>query len=140
MALGWQGLLEFMTGFRTSEVLHLRWDAKEVAPGIGEAGLIKVGFLHLHRCKGRGQSLLLRFTPALAQVSRRRSSSGENGASSLSTRGSFPAIATPASQSPKRIACRTRSRRISVKGSGLQGHQPWLASLLCDRSPFAENP
>lgn len=50
--LGWQLLLEAMTGCRTSEILALRWDAKEIRPEVGEPGLIKDGFLHLLRAKG----------------------------------------------------------------------------------------
>lgn len=46
--LGWQLLLEAMTGCRTSEVLKLRWDAKHR----GEAGFIEGDWLWLNRAKG----------------------------------------------------------------------------------------
>lgn len=56
-SLGWQLLLEAMTGCRTREILRLRWDAKQIkvdswGQPVGEPGFIQGGFLHLHRAKG----------------------------------------------------------------------------------------
>lgn len=61
-ALGWQLLLEAMTGCRTSEILRLRWDAKEM-----EAGHIDASHLWLARCKD-GINPFVEIHPALAQT------------------------------------------------------------------------
>ena len=60
--LGWQLLLEAMTGCRTSEVLRLRWDAKHK----GEAGFIEGEWLWLNRSKG-GVKPFVTIHPALAE-------------------------------------------------------------------------
>ncbi len=46
--LGWQLLIEAMTGCRTSEVLRLRWDASHIS----EAGYLDAGCLWVSRSKG----------------------------------------------------------------------------------------
>lgn len=61
-ALGWQLLLEAMTGCRTSEVLRMRWDAKHR----GEAGFIENDWLWLKRSKG-GVSPFVFIHPALRE-------------------------------------------------------------------------
>jgi integrase len=58
--LGWQVLLEFMTGCRTSEILQLRWDAKKPS----EPGFIEGEWLWLNRTKG-GVNPFAHIHPAL---------------------------------------------------------------------------
>jgi integrase len=61
--LGWQLLLEAMTGCRTNEILRLRWDAKSIR----EAGFIDGSHLWLNRSKG-GINPWVEIHPALAQT------------------------------------------------------------------------
>jgi integrase len=61
-ALGWQLLLEAMTGCRTSEILRMRWDARHR----GEAGFIEGDWLWINRSKG-GVKPFVTLHPALAQ-------------------------------------------------------------------------
>lgn len=61
-AIGWQLLLEAMTGCRTSEVLRLRWDAKHQ----GEPGFIDGEWLWLNRSKG-GVKPFVQIHPALSE-------------------------------------------------------------------------
>lgn len=61
-ALGWQLLLEAMTGCRTSEILRLRWDAKE-----RQAGFIQGSHLWLQRSKA-GINPWAEIHPALREV------------------------------------------------------------------------
>lgn len=61
--LGWQLLLEAMTGLRTSEVLRLRWDAATST----EAGFIDGQHLWLNRSK-KGIKPWCEIHPALAEV------------------------------------------------------------------------
>lgn len=60
--LGWQLLLEAMTGCRTSEVLKLRWNA-----GPGQPGHIEGDWLWLARSKG-GVNPFVKLHPALKQT------------------------------------------------------------------------
>lgn len=60
--IGWQLLLEAMTGCRTSEVLRLRWDARHQ----GEAGFIENEWLWIARSKG-GVKPFVQIHPALAE-------------------------------------------------------------------------
>jgi integrase len=62
-ALGWQLLIEAMTGCRTSEVLRMRWDAT----AIRQAGFIDGQHLWLERSKG-GVNPWCDIHPALAQT------------------------------------------------------------------------
>lgn len=59
--LGWQLLIEAMTGCRTCEALQLRWDAKN----IGEPGYIDGNTVWLARAKG-GVKPFIQVHPALA--------------------------------------------------------------------------
>jgi integrase len=63
--LGWQILLEAMTGCRTSEILKLRWDAKHR----GEAGFIEGDWLWISRSKG-GVKPFCQIHPALKETLR----------------------------------------------------------------------
>lgn len=60
--LGWQLLLEAMTGCRTSEILRMRWDAKQ-----GQAGFMDGTHLWLERSKG-GINPWAEIHPALKQT------------------------------------------------------------------------
>lgn len=62
-SLGWQLLLEALTGCRTSEILALRWDAKNPA----QPGFIDRSHLWLNRCKG-GINPYVEIHPALADA------------------------------------------------------------------------
>jgi integrase len=62
-ALGWQLLLEAMTGCRTNEILKLRWDAKNRY----EAGFIEGDWLWLNRSKG-GINPFVQIHPALKET------------------------------------------------------------------------
>lgn len=61
-SLGWQLLIQAMTGCRTSEVLRLRWDA-----GPGHAGFVEKDWLWLSRAKG-GVNPFALVHPALAET------------------------------------------------------------------------
>ena len=60
-ALGWQLLLQAMSGCRTNEVLSLRWDAKPRQPGYQEGEWLRV-----HRAKG-GTNPFVLIHPSLRQ-------------------------------------------------------------------------
>lgn len=62
-ALGWQLLLEAMTGCRTSEILRLRWDAQNK----DQAGFIADGHLYLERSK-QGINEFTEIHPFLGQT------------------------------------------------------------------------